>query len=306
MLGQSVAKNSQIYFDKESGIEVWLKRLDLQFPQSIGNKAYKLTYNFTEARRLGYTKILTFGGAFSNHIAAVAALGQSEQFTTIGVIRGEELGQDIEKTLANNPTLTTAKENGMLFDFISRSAYREKHTLTFRKELQKRYGEVYILPEGGTNALAVKGCEQILTDEDKAFDIITCPVGTGGTLSGLINSSRVNQKVYGFSALNADLSEAVKPYVYQDNWQLFKEDYFGGFAKINSELISFINEFKAQHGILLDPIYTAKMMFSLKLKIETRFFKPKTRILAVHTGGLQSVAGMNLKLAKKRLPLIKD
>lgn len=299
------AENTYLYTDKEFEVEVWLKRLELQFPQSIGNKAYKLKYNLKEASRQGCKTILTFGGAYSNHIAAVAAMGKEEGFNTIGVIRGEELGSDIEKTLRTNPTLGRAKEEGMLFEFISRSAYREKHTLAFRQQIQARYDKVYILPEGGTNALAVKGCEEILTEADTDFEVIACAVGTGGTLSGVINSATPTQRVLGFSALKADMNSAIAPYVYRDNWQVFPEEYFGGFAKINPELISFINAFKAEYGVILDPIYTSKMMFALKRKIKSGYFERKTRILAVHTGGLQSIAGMNKQLKNKGLPLIK-
>lgn len=298
------SENQFLFKEKSTGVEVWIKRLDIQFPLSIGNKAYKLKYNLKEAERLGYRLILTFGGAFSNHIAAVAAQGNKSGFKTIGVIRGEELGRDLGQTISQNPTLALAKENGMLFEFVSRKAYRDKETSGFRDGFFKKYGNMYIIPEGGTNDLAVKGCGEILTEEDKNFNVICCPVGTGGTLSGLINSSEGHQILLGFSALNASSSQQIKPFVHKQNWEIFPESHFGGFAKINEDLVSFMNEFKQEYGVLLDPIYTGKMMFALIEKIKSGFFRKNSRILAIHTGGLQGISGMNGKLKKNELPII--
>src|SRR5699024_10959317 len=183
------ARNQYLWTDPTFNIEVWIKRLDELHPDSIGNKAFKLKYNFKEASAQKAKTILTFGGAYSNHIAAVAAEGKRCGFTTIGVIRGEELGANLERTLAENPTLKRARVNGMIFEFISRQQYRQKDSVAFKTALYEKYGEIYILPEGGTNALAVKGCAEILRHEDDKFDLISAPVGTGGTLAGLINSS---------------------------------------------------------------------------------------------------------------------
>src|SRR5690606_38710933 len=149
----------------------------------------------------GKERMLTFGGAFSNHIAATAAAGKEFGMETIGVIRGEELGTDLEKTLTENETLRTAKDYGMRLHFLSREAYRKKTSQEVLQPLHEKYGDFYLLPEGGTNALAIKGCEEILVEEDKNFDFICCAVGTGGTLSGIINSTSENQQVLGFPAL---------------------------------------------------------------------------------------------------------
>ncbi len=299
------AVNQFLYRDEAKGIEVWIKRMDLQFPQGIGNKAYKLKYNFKEARRQGAQIILSFGGAFSNHIAALARLGKEAGFQTIGIIRGDELGRNIEKTLLENPTLANARENGMQLEFVSRQDYRLKHTAEFRTRLQQKFGAYYELPEGGANTLAVKACKEILDEKDKTFEVVCVPVGTGGTMAGIINAAAPVQKVIGFAALKADLKASVSAFTRRTDFACLPEENFGGFAKINEELISFINAFKQEYSVLLDPIYTGKMMFSLREKIKSGYFKENSRILAIHTGGLQGIPGMNLRLNKKGLPLIK-
>lgn len=303
---KTTPENQLLFQEQSSGVQLYMKRLDKEFPGALGNKVYKLKYNLREARRLGRKTLLTFGGAYSNHIAALAAVGKEQGFNTVGLIRGEELGRDWAQTLRENPTLSAARKNGMSFEFISRQAYRKKHTLSFRNALLEKYDDLYILPEGGTNPLAIKGCEEILTAEDQKFDVICCSVGTGGTLSGLINSASADQIVLGFSALNTDLTKTVNPYVYKQNWEIFPETNFGGFAKINADLVSFINRFAEDYGILLDPIYTGKMMFAVMDKIKKGDFDKKTHILTIHSGGLQGIEGMNMKLVRKGLPLIND
>lgn len=298
------ARNQYLWTDPTFNIEVWIKRLDELHPDNIGNKLFKLKYNFKEAARHHRTTILTFGGAYSNHIAAVAAEGKRCGFKTIGVIRGEELGADLERTLTENPTLKKARSNGMIFEFISRQRYRQKETIEFKAALLEKYGDIQILPEGGTNALAVKGCAEILSPEDDKFDFICAPVGTGGTLAGMINAANQRQQIMGFSALNTDLTETIRPFVYRTNWQVFRESDFGGFAKINSELVSFINEFQKEYAVVLDPIYTGKMMYALKKKIDSGQISKNKCILAIHTGGLQGIHGMNRRLEKQGLPLI--
>ena len=266
-----------------------------------GNKFRKLKYNLEAARFQKADCILTFGGAYSNHILAMARTGHENNLKTIGVIRGEEL----EDKIADNPTLKRAREYGMTFKFVSRDDYRYKDSQAFLEALKREFGKFYLLPEGGTNALAVKGCEEILTGEDKAFDIICCPAGTGGTLAGIINSSAPEQIVLGFPALKGDfLKEDISKFAKQDNWKLITDYHFGGYAKINSELIGFINRFKSQFGIPLDPVYTGKMIYGIFDMLETGKLPKNKKILAIHTGGLQGIEGMNLRLKQKQLPLI--
>ncbi len=287
-------------------ISLFIKREDQIHPYISGNKYRKLKYNLLKAQEQEKKKLLTFGGAFSNHISAVAFAGKEFRFETIGIIRGDELGQDLNKTLNQNITLRLAYEHGMKFKFVTRSDYRFKHTNEFIEDLHKEFGDFYMVPEGGTNGLAVKGCEEILKNEDETFDVICCAIGTGGTISGIINSAKAKQKVLGFPALKENFlhNEIDKYTIHTKNWSLIRDYNFGGFGKVNSELINFINEFKKETGIPLDPIYTGKMMFGIVDLIQKGRFKKGTKILAIHTGGLQGIHGMNSRLQMKNLELI--
>ena len=291
---------------KGYGVALSIKREDKIHPFISGNKYRKLKYNILKANEEKKDTLLTFGGAFSNHISAVAFAGKEFGFKTIGIIRGDELGNDLDKTLMQNITLRLAYEHGMEFRFVTRSDYRFKHTNEFVEDLKKEFGDFYLIPEGGTNELAVKGCEEILKQEDDNFDFICCAIGTGGTISGLINAEKNNQKVIGFPALKGDfLHKEIEKYsIKGKNWSLIKDYHFGGFGKVSVELITFINKFKEETGIPLDPIYTGKMMFGIVDMIKKGQFKKGTKILAIHTGGLQGIDGMNSRLKKKNLVLI--
>lgn len=282
-------------------MELWIKREDLIHPEVSGNKFRKLKFNLIEAKHEQKETLLTFGGAFSNHILATASAAKMEGLKSVGVIRGEELGRDLETTLAENSTLRRAHEYGMEFVFLSREAYRNKTSLETISELRSEFGDFYLIPEGGTNELAIKGCMEILTDEDSQFDYICSCVGTGGTISGLINSVNNDQKVLGYPALKGDflLKEIQKFVDLQKNWRLITDYHFGGYAKYNEELIHFINEFKKETSIALDPVYTGKMMFGIIDQIQKDKFPRGTKILAIHTGGLQGIEGFNQQLEKK-------
>ncbi|MDP6921550.1 MAG: pyridoxal-phosphate dependent enzyme [Lutibacter sp.] len=291
---------------RDCGVSLAIKREDELHPVISGNKYRKLAYNLEEAARLQQTTLLTFGGAYSNHIAAVAGAGATFGFKTIGLIRGDELAADPVGLSKSNPTLAFASEQGMTCRFVSRSVYRQKTSRQFISGLRKELGDFYLVPEGGTNRLAVKGCEEILSEADAQYGVICAAVGTGGTLSGIINSLQPGQRALGFPALKGDfLTAEIQSYVQTtDNWCLQTGYHFGGFAKISKELVTFINAFKQETGIPLDPVYTGKMMFGLVDLIKKGAFAKGTRILAIHTGGLQGIAGMNLRLAKKNGPLI--
>ena len=285
----------------EKRVALYLKREDLIHPYISGNKYRKLKYNLIEAQNREYSAILTFGGAFSNHIAATAYMGKEYGFKTVGIIRGEELKGKWEQ----NPTLVLAKENGMQFKFVSRDDFRKKGDPRFLRELENEFGKYYLLPEGGTNALAIKGCREILTSADKDFDVVSCAVGTGGTIAGIIDSSHVSQYILGFPALKGDfLKKDICKFARKRNWGLQTDYHFGGYAKVDSKLINFINDFNRGTGIPLDPVYTGKLLFGILDLVRKDHFSPMTRILAVHTGGLQGITGMNLILKKKNLPLL--
>lgn len=273
----------------------------LNHPFVSGNKLRKLKYNIRCATQSPYYKLLTFGGAYSNHIAAVAYSGKENQMKTIGVIRGEELIHSVN----TNPTLRFAEECGMQFKFVSREDYRKKAEPWFINQLQEEFGDFYLLPEGGTNELAVKGCEEILTASDTQYDFICCPVGTGGTISGLINASWPHQKILGFPALKGDfLNEEIAKFATRSNWELISDYHFGGYGKVTDELVAFINQFKQSYDVPLDPIYTGKMLYGIFNLLDQGYFPKHSKILVVHTGGLQGIAGMNARLKQQNRPLL--
>jgi 1-aminocyclopropane-1-carboxylate deaminase len=278
-----------------------IKREDLIHPIVSGNKFRKLKYNLIQAKAENKETLLTFGGAFSNHIAAVAFAGKEQGFKTIGIIRGNELREKI----LENPTLQFAQDCGMQFEFVSREEYRHKTEASFLEKLKHEFGDFYLVPEGGTNELAIKGCEEILTKEDAQFDFVCCAVGTGGTISGIINSILAHQKVLGFPALKGDfLNNEIRNFARNENWELITDYHFGGYGKVNPELIAFINQFYVDNKVPLDPIYTAKMVFGVMDLIQKNYFPENSKILLIHTGGIQGIAGMNLKLKSKKLPII--
>ena len=278
-----------------------IKREDLIHPFVSGNKFRKLKYNLLEAKNQNHTKLVTFGGAFSNHIAAVAFAGKENGFQTIGIIRGSELKNKINE----NPTLQFAMDCGMQLEFISRESYRNKNNQDFLEDLKLKYKDFYLIPEGGTNNLAVKGCEEILTESDVIYDFVCFCVGTGGTISGLINAAKLHQKIIGFSALKGDfLTEEIRKFAKNKNWVLNSDYHFGGYAKVTDELVLFMNLFLEQNRIALDPIYTAKMVFGVMDLIRKNYFPKNSKILMIHSGGLQGIAGMNIALKNKNKILI--
>ena len=278
-------------------ISLYIKREDLLHPIISGNKFRKLKYNLVQAKKEKKQTLVSFGGAFSNHILAVAASGKEYGFKTIGIIRGEEL----QYKIYDNPTLLKAQEFGMLFEFVSREIYREKNVAKILEALSNKFGAIYVIPEGGTNDLAVKGCEEILSSNDEMFDFICCSVGTGGTLSGIINCSKNSQQVLGFPALKGNfLREDICKFVTKTNWELITEYHFEGYAKVSEELIQFINNFYQKYAIALDPIYTAKMAYGVMDLIANNYFPENSKILMIHTGGLQGIAGINNLLKQKK------
>lgn len=271
-----------------ANVNLFLKREDQNHPTIQGNKLRKLKYNLTEAKNNNYSTLLTFGGAFSNHLYAVAAAGKLFNFKTIGVVRGE-------KVLPLNDTLAFAEECGMTLHFISRQQYREKTTEHFLSDLRAMFGSFYLIPEGGSNVLAVRGCKEIVQEIDMPFDYLCTPVGTGGTMAGLIAGAENRGQVLGFAALKgasflvndvtALLTSAQCPAY--DNWQIVTDYHFGGYAKQTPELLNFMRSFEKTQGVLLEPIYTAKMLYGIFDLVEQNFFKPNSNIIAIHTGGLQ-------------------
>jgi len=288
----------EIPIDKK--IRLFIKREDLIHPQISGNKYWKLFFNINKylAEKPEKPYIITFGGAFSNHIAAVSAVGNLAGIPTLGMIRGEELK---DKWL-QNPTLLFAKKNGMNLQFVSREEYRHKEKLT--EFLKAEFPHALVVPEGGTNEEAVEGIKMMLNDDTKDFDYLCTAVGTGGTISGISKFCEENQKVIGFKAvMDNSLENAISKLTKRRNFHLI-DSSFGGYGKINDENIRFINSFKLNYGIPLEPIYTGKMMQKIFELIEEGYFPENSKILCFHTGGLQGIEGANVLLEKQNRNLI--
>ncbi|HEX8517377.1 MAG TPA: pyridoxal-phosphate dependent enzyme [Bacteroidia bacterium] len=282
----------------KSGVELHVLRADLNHPHISGNKMFKLKYNLEEAGRQQKSTILTFGGAFSNHIAAVAAAGKEHGLKTIGIIRGEQVS-------VLNPTLRFAKEQGMELHFVSREIYRLKDDIDFFTKslfsypLNLQLSDCYIIPEGGANVLGIKGCMEIRDHIHVPFEVICCACGTGTTFTGIVLSLQGKEKALGFQVLKGKqyIHHEVNNWLdkFQNSigiWDINEDYHFGGYAKYNESLLAFMAWFKKEHGIELDFVYTGKMMFGLYDLLEKGYFREGERIIAVHTGGLQGNGGL--------------
>ena len=282
--------NTQEIFDtffKEKEIRVFMRRLDLINSPISGNKYFKLKYNISKALENKNDTIVTFGGAYSNHILATSIISKEESIKCVGYIRGE-------KTLPLNPTLNDAINNGMQIRYISRKEYKRINNEDYLNCLKQKHKNSYIIPEGGTNKLAVKGAELIINSDDN-FQFICCPIGTGGTFSGIINSSSENQQIIGFSSIKGvkKILDDIHSYTNKNNWKINEDYCLGGYAKVSSKLINFIYDFYENKNIALDAVYTAKMMMGIIDLILKNNFPKGSNILAIHTGGIQGNRGIN-------------
>lgn len=297
-LGYSSVENiKEVLFDSNH-LSIDVLREDLNHPIIQGNKFRKLQYNILNAQKKGNGTLLSFGGAYSNHIAAVAAAGKEYGFKTIGVIRGEE-------TLPLNPTLARCKQDGMEFHYVERSTYKMKNTQDFKEYLRSKFGSFYLIPEGGTNYYAVNGCMEIIEDYSQ-YDFICCPIGTGGTVAGITLANQGKAKILGFSSLKGGefLNQEIREHIMTvtndeeltaevlQSFELITEFHFGGYAKFTNELLNFVRNFHSNHQIKWDIIYNGKMAFGVYELIKAGFFPKNSRILLVHTGGIQGLAGI--------------
>jgi 1-aminocyclopropane-1-carboxylate deaminase len=267
---------------ERAGIRLLVKREDLNHTLVSGNKWWKLKYNLIDAAEKNLKTLLTYGGAYSNHIFATAAAAAEVGFRSIGIIRGEE-------ALPLNPTLPFARKMGMELHYISRGAYRLKAT----PSILQKFDNFYIIPEGGSNLLAVKGVREFAAKLNFSFEYLCCAVGTGGTLSGLIEGLSPEKKILGFPTLKGAefLTEEIKKLSerskHLSNWELVHDYHFGGYAKSTPQLMQFIERFKTTHDIPLEFVYTGKMMAGIYHLISSGYFPRGSTILAIHTGGLQ-------------------
>lgn len=269
-------------------VNLWIKREDLIHPHLSGNKWRKLEFNLREMKRLKKKGVLTFGGAYSNHIYATAAAGQLFDFPTIGIIRGE-------RTLPLNPTLSFAMQAGMKLNYVDRTTYRDKEKLN--KIYQAQYPDYYFLPEGGTNIHAIPGCARTVTELREQLpqlpDYICLACGTGGTLAGIVTGLNGESKVLGFSVLKGDFHQQDIRQLFLDanisdpkNWSINTDYHFGGYARRSSELDKFIDAFKTDYDIPLEWIYTGKLVYGIFDLIEKGFFPKGSKVVVIHTGGV--------------------
>lgn len=286
----------QVFSDR--GLRLWVKRDDLLHPHVSGNKWRKLKHNLLEAHRLGCTRLITFGGAFSNHLAAVAAAGQEFGFSTLGIVSSEA-------SSAGNTTLSFAQSCGMELVFTSRASMRGKSESQLLSELSINPAGACVLPQGGSNCLALPGCAELVAETvsqlgGHAPDYFITACGTGATLAGIATGLTAKAKALGIAALKGGfLQKEVEKLLAacgeetSANWQVLDGFHHGGYAKWTPELIGFINDFNRKTGIPLDPIYTGKAFFAAAKLAETGFFPEGAQIVLVHTGGLQGIAGFN-------------
>lgn len=280
----------------EKNIQLFVKRDELIHPVIQGNKWRKLKYNLLAAAQQSAKTILSFGGAYSNHLHALAAAGRMFNFKTIGIIRGE-------RPATLNPSLQDMQDWGMQLEFIKRVDYRKQESAEFIQQLRQQYGAFYLIPEGGNNAAGRRGCGEILNELDEPYDVICCEVGSGTQFSALVSGHATSSQAphhthyLGFVVMkNPALLQQLKDYFQQQNilysnWSLNHDYHFGGFARTNDALHEFIHQFKQRHGIQLEPVYSGKMLYGIYQLIKQDHFKPGSRILAIHGGGLQGLRG---------------
>lgn len=285
-------------------VNLYVLRLDRIDAYAGGNKFFKLKYNLEEIKRAGHRQVITFGGAWSNHLAAIAASWQKAEGSmqkVIAVVRGEE-------PINLSDTLRFCKEKGVELHFVSREEYRKKESPGFLEKIREKFGDFYLLPEGGSNELAVQGCREIVDLIDIDFDLICCPVGSGGTIAGIASGLKSEQTALGFVALKGGeyLEEVITKLIRPPRpatlghsptgekiamFKLHLNYHFGGFAKTTPELLRFKKQFEKEQGFELDYIYTSKMFYGIFDLMKQGYFASGSKIVAIHTGGLQGNKG---------------
>ncbi|WP_286741701.1 1-aminocyclopropane-1-carboxylate deaminase/D-cysteine desulfhydrase [Pseudoalteromonas sp. UBA2102] len=275
---------------KKRNIRLSIKRDDLLHPLISGNKWRKLKYNLQQMQALNKTQLLTFGGAFSNHVHACAGAGKLFNIKTHAIIRGPHLD-------TQNPTLQFAKQCAMDLHAVTRIEYKQRHDPDYLAQLQARFTQAYIIPEGGSNTYALPGCAELAKSLPK-HDYLVCPTGSGGTLAGLIEGSYEATQLLGIAVLkqaeylNKEITALSKKAAQQSNWQLLTEFHDGGYGKFSNDLWQFCQRMQQQHNLPLEPIYSGKMMYALWQLIEQDYFAAGSHIMAIHTGGLQGLNGL--------------
>ena len=284
----------QVFFEMkdplftEKEVTLHVLRLDQVHPYISGNKWYKLKYNVEEFLRQEKEFMVTFGGAYSNHIIAVAAAAEELGFKCAGIIRGDELNEN------SNPALKFAARSGMKLFFVSRNNYRQIRETgnlpaAFYGDLRIEPQDVFLIPEGGSNAHAVRGCAEIISSIPAEFDFISCPCGTGTTLAGFTSSLNSTRQGIGFAVLQGENfleADILQLNGGRKNFKVVHDYSFGGYARSTRELQSFCDDFFLKHHFVAEPVYTGKMFFGLYDLIGKNYFRKGSRIIAVHTGGV--------------------
>ena len=275
---------------EEKGLEVFIKRDDLIHPIISGNKWRKLKYLLKQAQAENKTHLVTFGGAYSNHLLATAAAASKFGFTSTGFVRGEEV---------NNDTLFLCRLHGMNLIFTDRESYRDKQAL-FNKYFAGD-DTAFFIDEGGVSPLGAKGCSELIGELTKRYDHIFCACGTGTTAAGIINGinqHKIGTQFHGVPVLKNGqfLREEIDRFLTNSSeYHLHTDYHFGGYAKTTPELTDFIPQFVSSTGILIDPVYTGKMLYAVYDLAAKNYFKPGSKILAIHTGGIWGLLGMKDK-----------
>ncbi len=278
-----------------------IKRDDCIDEVVSGNKWRKLKYAIQQAKKLSKTGILTFGGAFSNHLVATAKTCQLHGLNAIGIVRGEELNEN------SNASLKDCVRFGMKLLFVSRAIYKERYDYAYLSQLKMEYNSYFVVPEGGASFYGVVGCQEIMTETTNDYDHVVLAAGTGTTAAGVVLSVPLKTKVHVIPVLKADgllyheLNEKL-------NWvandikvtdellekvTIHEQFHFGGYAKITDELIQFMKDFHEQTNVQLDPVYTSKAMYGLIELTKQKVIQPNQRTLFIHTGGLQGLRGLD-------------
>lgn len=279
----------------EQQISVFVKRDDLIHPEVSGNKWRKLKYNIEKFKAGNYHALLTFGGAYSNHIAATAAFGNMAGVPTIGVIRGDELHAQ------SNETLSAASKNGMQFHFVTRPEYQKRYNADFHAQLKTIFGNVYIVPEGGANKEGAVGCTEIIHELPFIPDYIYTAAGTGTTAAGLLAGSPGGCMINTVAALKGgdflfyDIQRRLQSMSIEfpaateriNDLRLITDMHFGGYGKYNASLLTNMKSFTDAHNIPLDQVYTGKMVSAFLRDLQQGVFRKNSCVILLHTGGLQ-------------------
>ncbi|GAA5219003.1 1-aminocyclopropane-1-carboxylate deaminase/D-cysteine desulfhydrase [Corallincola platygyrae] len=280
---------------RRHNVRLFIKRDDLLHPQISGNKWRKLKFTLLKAASESREQIVSFGGAFSNHIAALAAAGSAYGFKTTGIIRGE--------ADPDNPTLRWAQQQGMELKFVDRSIYRQRHDSEYLTKLHSEFPKALIVPEGGTSKDALAGVGELLDEihaqMDMPIDSLVTAVGSGGTLAGLIAKDQSNLQLLGVPVVkDASLESKIRGLLEgierenDENWKLMIEPSWGGYGKVPAHLATELNSLAEQLEVPLEPVYTGKAFLTMLAAIESQTIPSGSRVVFLHTGGLQGLKGL--------------